>query len=561
MPFSAPLFALCLLLTQVVHTAPVPAGIEPVVLCSGISVAPSFPAATSTVSSTSPSTSRNVSSSTTSLSSSTPSLSATFIPASAATTTTRRTTSTSRPPISSSPSSSSAPSPIPTFWSLSLTSPTSFQCSIRKFVWGQSNVALVPFIPSSAWGSPSAFSFAAKKKKVGKGREEKVFPRVDLTNSTALRVVFPKGSMNPGNHSAPVGGAGLYMNPLNLTNATTVSFSYSVFFPSDFDFVKGGKLPGLYGGKGGCSGGSDGEDCWSTRTMFRKDGAGELYLYAPRSLQSSSLCSTPPLTYCNSKYGMSIGRGSWTFKRGGWTTVKQRVRMNTPGKADGGVEIWVDGVLVLKNDEVAFRTDPSAKKPTSPPPSNSKSVTKSTSLPTSTRASSTRSPASARPTPTPPPAPAPADGLLGSLLNGLGLGNLLLVDTPSESTNLTSSTLSSSPFNSSSSSTSDIPLFTPPPSPGHLPPIFPIPSPLPPSSPPSPSRIFLLSLLPTAAPSLPSADTSSKKPKEKTTTKQKAPVGIDGIMLDTFFGGSDGSWASPKRQAVYFGRVEMRVEG
>ena len=74
--------------------------------------------------------------------------------------------------------------------------------------------------------------------------------------------------------------------------------------------------------------------------MWRTNGMGELYLYAPRALQSSGLCSTPPLTYCNSVDGMSIGRGSWTFKTGQWTNIRQDIWLNTPGVADGGFNIW-----------------------------------------------------------------------------------------------------------------------------------------------------------------------------------------------------------------------------
>jgi len=54
--------------------------------------------------------------------------------------------------------------------------------------------------------------------------------------------------------------------------------TYDIAFDENFDFVKGGKLPGLRGGaNNGCEGGSqpNGTDCWSTRLMWRKNGAGE----------------------------------------------------------------------------------------------------------------------------------------------------------------------------------------------------------------------------------------------------------------------------------------------
>lgn len=52
-----------------------------------------------------------------------------------------------------------------------------------------------------------------------------------------------------------------------MSNATNVTLEYSVFFPDGFNFVKGGKLPGLFGGHKGCSGGQQSEDCFSTRLM------------------------------------------------------------------------------------------------------------------------------------------------------------------------------------------------------------------------------------------------------------------------------------------------------
>ena len=98
--------------------------------------------------------------------------------------------------------------------------------------------------------------------------------------SSMLQVFYPKGSVNP--KSKPQGGSQFYAAPLDLRHARSVTFAYSVFFPSDFEWVKGGKLPGLYGGCTGCSGGDAADDCFSTRMMWRKGGAGELYLVRPQ---------------------------------------------------------------------------------------------------------------------------------------------------------------------------------------------------------------------------------------------------------------------------------------
>jgi hypothetical protein len=81
-------------------------------------------------------------------------------------------------------------------------------------------------------------------------------------------------------YSHNTGGAQLY----SLWNSSSSPFqsmllSYEMAFDSGFDWVKGGKLPGLRGGPAiyDCDGGSqpNGTDCFSTRMMWRTDGQGE----------------------------------------------------------------------------------------------------------------------------------------------------------------------------------------------------------------------------------------------------------------------------------------------
>ena len=66
--------------------------------------------------------------------------------------------------------------------------------------------------------------------------------------NTAWEAFYPRGSVNPTN-SIP-GGFGFYLSGppgfrAGLKTANEVLFSYSVMFDEDWDFVKGGKLPGL----------------------------------------------------------------------------------------------------------------------------------------------------------------------------------------------------------------------------------------------------------------------------------------------------------------------------
>jgi hypothetical protein len=98
---------------------------------------------------------------------------------------------------------------------------------------------------------------------------------VSSPSGPVLCVTYPEGS-----YSHDTGGAQFY----SLWNTTgspfrTMMVSYELAFGDNFDWVKGGKLPGLRGGLNstGCSGGNqaDGTSCFSTRLMWRRDGAGE----------------------------------------------------------------------------------------------------------------------------------------------------------------------------------------------------------------------------------------------------------------------------------------------
>ena len=67
--------------------------------------------------------------------------------------------------------------------------------------------------------------------------------------------------------AASAGGSGFYwqLSDGDLAQRESMTLKYEVKFDDGFDFVKGGKLPGMYGGKMGCSGGANAADngCFS----------------------------------------------------------------------------------------------------------------------------------------------------------------------------------------------------------------------------------------------------------------------------------------------------------
>ena len=57
---------------------------------------------------------------------------------------------------------------------------------------------------------------------------------------------------------------------------------------------------------------------------------------------------------------LSNERRTAELPRGRWVSVDQEVILNTPGKSDGVLRVWLDGRLSFENRTVAFRTDAAA---------------------------------------------------------------------------------------------------------------------------------------------------------------------------------------------------------
>jgi hypothetical protein len=160
-----------------------------------------------------------------------------------------------------------------------------------------------------------------------------------LQRRNVLEVTYPKGSIDPAATTAPQGGAG-FLHP-TAKKLSSGCLTYEVRFDPNFKFVKGGKLPGLYGGDAP-AGGADTQRGFSTRYMWRSGGAGEVYAYLPSKTGT---------------YGESIGRGSWSFVPGQWQRLEQEVAVNHPGQSDGVLRVWVDGKLAIEHTDMVYRTN------------------------------------------------------------------------------------------------------------------------------------------------------------------------------------------------------------
>lgn len=159
-----------------------------------------------------------------------------------------------------------------------------------------------------------------------------------------FRVDYIVGGIGPEN-----GGVG-WRFPIAQRESMTLS--YVVRFSSDFDWVKGGKLPGLSGGPESVTGGrpANGRNGFSCRLMWRADGRGEAYVYHKNQ---------------KGKYGDSfLFPEDFRFPTNSDIAVRMTIKMNTLHRRDGKLRVWVasagstNETLAVKRDDIEWRSVP-----------------------------------------------------------------------------------------------------------------------------------------------------------------------------------------------------------
>ena len=175
-------------------------------------------------------------------------------------------------------------------------------------------------------------------------------------SGSSMSVFYPAGEHGPGDTGAQW--------RLELGGEYEEAYlSYRIKFKSGFDFVRGGKLPGLGGGD--TPTGSDqanGVDGWTGRFMWRTDFQGTSG--SPQQLSSNAISYAKYLTSGFNNDGAQEDKEYWvgansnrsTMQSGVWYHLTQRVKMNDPGQANGIIQIWLDGELVHDQHDALFRT-------------------------------------------------------------------------------------------------------------------------------------------------------------------------------------------------------------
>ncbi|MEM7062275.1 MAG: DUF4347 domain-containing protein [Cyanobacteria bacterium P01_B01_bin.77] len=156
----------------------------------------------------------------------------------------------------------------------------------------------------------------------------------DGERGQVLEIKYPKGAVGPKE------GGGQF--EVSLPEAEELWLSYYVKFGENFDFRRGGKLPGLASGGGKFTGGNspDNGDGWTARYMWRDQGRAVAYAY---------YVDKP------GKWGEDIDLDDFAFSKGDWHQITQHIKLNTDNKANGLLETWVDGEKHQSRSDMRWR--------------------------------------------------------------------------------------------------------------------------------------------------------------------------------------------------------------
>jgi hypothetical protein len=170
----------------------------------------------------------------------------------------------------------------------------------------------------------------------------------------SLAVSYPKGKHGPQKTGAQW--------QLEFEGHEDVTVEYRVKFGDGFDFVRGGKLPGLAGGAANTGGNiPNGTDGFSARMHWRTAGS-EGSRLTPNVANIAQYIYHPDANQGDDFNWDDGPTGKWErFAAGKWYHLKHRIKMNTPGKNgqpglnDGIIQAWLDEKMALNRTGVRFR--------------------------------------------------------------------------------------------------------------------------------------------------------------------------------------------------------------
>eukprot|EP00890_Picochlorum_soloecismus_P005464 jgi/Picsp_1/5919/NSC_03276-R1_alginate lyase len=154
--------------------------------------------------------------------------------------------------------------------------------------------------------------------------------------------------------------------PKHRCPAQVIEFSYNVYFSDSFQWVRGGKLPGIYIGSPGATGGNWEQNSGSVRVVWQRKGVACLYVYIPTQISpdqtKEGAIDIQHDAFKRHSHTTAKGchlwhKGPLSFNKGEWNSVKMRVEMNDVGASNGQVSLEVNGQREYIDDMI-WRSDP-----------------------------------------------------------------------------------------------------------------------------------------------------------------------------------------------------------
>ncbi|MFL1897193.1 polysaccharide lyase [Aquimarina sp. 2-A2] len=153
--------------------------------------------------------------------------------------------------------------------------------------------------------------------------------------------------------NAASGRKGGFLFDSSFDGVEEATLQYRVKFDKNFVWATGGKLPGLGGGSNssgampvGCTQNQNtNENAFTARLMWRRNRA---------QTNNPYLIVYPYFPNRENNCGGNI-RFKDNLKKDQWYTIKQYIKLNTPGQNNGVLKMWVDGELLLNQNTIQYR--------------------------------------------------------------------------------------------------------------------------------------------------------------------------------------------------------------
>jgi len=198
---------------------------------------------------------------------------------------------------------------------------------------------------------------------------------IDDNNEKVLRVQYNKGRIHPTNGFQSLAALPKNNRPVeDVNNPQEVTLVYSVKFENGFEWVIGGKLPGLAGGLARAGGQNIGnynmKNGFTARFMWHmlETASGSKvpsmlsYIYHPGRAGtngqfvygSGPYMSTekPTLSFIDHS-----NDALFQFKTNKWYKIRQTIKANRPYKSDGTMKVWINDKLASSFGNMKFIAD------------------------------------------------------------------------------------------------------------------------------------------------------------------------------------------------------------